>query len=728
VSAAVTILAFACYYASLLPGLDFGDTAAYQSVVGEWRTSPRQAYPLYFAIANIAFALVGGEPARALNLVSAAAGALACGATVWLGTSLTRSLLAGLVSGLFLLGSYTFWSQAVIGEVYSLHLLIVSVVLIAAIHFAQAPSLPRLALVLGLYAAGFGNHLMMILLAPALLAILALAPGGARLLWSRHGALIGALCALAGASQYLWNAAYLWQVVDPPPSFREGLATFWFDVTKSDWRSSMVMGVHESALKHRLGLYWFDLRQQVGPPGIVLAVLGLLALASVWRNAVMVIVGYLTALTFAYTYNVGDVHVFFLPSHHFVTLAAGAGTAALAGLIAAHVKRHVRAASALLLVGAIAYPAWRILDTFPAVDRSADQRPRQWLDALTSGLGPESLLLADLNWQLDNGLDYYVRHTRPELNVVRASPRVLSLPQLVYDNFDGCRSVLATPLARDLLRTAYGDLFAFQSDARAPRQSLIERLGELPGGTVFVLALLAPYRDLPFDTGELDAAARRLTGGTATLAPGASYQVLAGRAGQAPALTSKADTPFRHSISVGGYEIDVRMESWLPADTIRRAGFGHVVVDGHHALTLERGVSALVMRPDGSTTIAYASGLFAPIGREFVLAGAGMPTGRDMLGNGCLAPASSSVRLPSRRRLRLRRPRRGSRATPRRSRRRCSSGTNESATSAPTSRTSTPAVCSAERPSSGARSSSASPAGCVGRTPRPSERSSCPTA
>jgi 4-amino-4-deoxy-L-arabinose transferase-like glycosyltransferase len=102
VSAAVTILAFACYYASLLPGLDFGDTAAYQSVVGEWRTSPRQAYPLYFAIANIAFALVGGEPARALNLVSAAAGALACGATVWLGTSLTRSLLAGLVSGLFL--------------------------------------------------------------------------------------------------------------------------------------------------------------------------------------------------------------------------------------------------------------------------------------------------------------------------------------------------------------------------------------------------------------------------------------------------------------------------------------------------------------------------------------------------------------------------------------------------------------------------------------------------
>jgi hypothetical protein len=623
VSAAVAALAFACYHATLLPGLDFGDTAAYQSVVGEWRASPRQAYPLYFLIANAAYALVGGEPARLLNLFSAAAGALACAATVWLGATLTRSLLAGLVSGLFLLGSYTFWSQAVIGEVYTLHLLIVSVVLVAAIHFASAPSLPRLAVVLGLYAIGFGNHLMMILLLPALLSVLALAPGGARLMWSPRGVLVGLAAVLVGASQYLWNAAYL-------------------------WRSSMVMGVHESALKHRAGLYWFDLRQQVGGPGVALAIVGLLALARVWRNAVMMVVGYVTALAFAYTYNVGDVHVFFLPSHHFVVLAAGAGTAALAGLVAAHVKRHSRAAAVLILIVATAYPLWRIWDTWPAVDRSADHRPRQWLDQLTHGLGRDALLLADLNWQLDNGLDYYVRHTRPELNVVRAAQRVLSLPRLVRDNLDGCRRVLATPLARDLLRAAYGDIFAFTPDARAPRRPLLERLQPLPDGAVYVLGLLAPYRDLAFDGAELNAAARRLTGGTATLAPGASYQILAGIAGRAPSLSRKTDVPFRRQMTIGGQRLDVRMESWLPADTMRRAGFGHVVVNGQHVLTLERGVSALVLRPDGTTTVAYASGLFAPIGRDFVIPdGRDMPAGRDMLGNGpdgCLASSSSSVR------------------------------------------------------------------------------------
>jgi hypothetical protein len=58
------------------------------------------------------------------------------------------------------------------------------------------------------------------------------------------------------------------------------------------------------------------------------------------------------------------------------------------------------------------------------------------------------------------------------------------------------------------------------------------------------------------------------------------------------------------------------MESWLPADTMRRAGFGHVVANRRHALTLERGVSLVLLGPDGQTRgMAYASGLFAPLPR-----------------------------------------------------------------------------------------------------------------
>jgi len=133
---------------------------------------------------------------------------------------------------------------------------------------------------------------------------------------------------------------------------------------------------------------------------------------------------------------------------------------------------------------------------------------------------------------------------------------------------------------------------------------------------VFVLALLAPYRDLPFDGDELDTAARALTGGTARLEPGPSYQILVGRVGHAPLLTRLDDRPFRTGLVIGHWQLDIRMESWLPADTIRRAGFGQVVVNRRRRLTLERGVSVLILRPDGSAAAAYASGLFAPLGRD----------------------------------------------------------------------------------------------------------------
>ena len=138
--------------------------------------------------------------------------------------------------------------------------------------------------------------------------------------------------------------------------------------------------------------------------------------------------------------------------------------------------------------------------------------------------------------------------------------------------------------------------------------------------------MLAPYRDLPFDAQELADAARRLTGGAATLAEGPSYQVLAGRLGEPPTLDRRETQPFRAALLLGGVELDVRMESWLPADTIRRAGFGHVIANRRHALTLERGVSLVLLGPDGRTRdVAYASGLFAPLPTGADPAGAGSP-------------------------------------------------------------------------------------------------------
>ena len=622
VSVLVALVSFAAYHATLLPSLDFGDTAAYQGAVGDWQPTPRQAYPLYFFLANTLFAATGGEPAYALNLLSALAGAAACGALVWLVSGLTGSCAAGAWAGLMLAGSYTFWSQAIIGEVYTLHLLLTTAALCAAVWWSRKPSWSRLALLLGVYAVGFGNHLMMVLLAPALAALIALTPGGLRQAASPRGIGLAVAVAVLGAAQYLWNAAYLWQMLDPPPTLSEGARSLWFDVTKSDWRATMVMGVHESALKRRVALYWFELCQQVGAAGAVAAAIGVVALWRRRRLLAVLALAYLTAFAFAYTYNVGDVHVFFLPSHQIVVIFGAVAVGAAVALA----RRRGPAAGAAAIVLALAWPIYRAWDTWPAVDRHDDHRARAWLDTLTAGLDDDAVLLSDINWQLENGLAYYARHVRPDLLVARVSDRMLTLPWLLADNLAAGRTVAMTPASRRLTEAAYGDLFAYVPDPRVDARRLPARLGRVEPGTLYVLAQLAPYRDLPYDAGEAARTAALLTGGAATLGEGPSYQVLAGRAGQPPALERRDDVPFRQRLVLDGVVLDIRMESWLPADTMRRAGFGHVVANRRHVLTLERGVSLVLLEADGTVgRVAYASGLLAPLPRVLAVAGRAGP-------------------------------------------------------------------------------------------------------
>ena len=62
VSLLVAAGAFAIYRATLLPSLDFGDTAAFQDAGGSLEVTPRQGYPLYFAIGNVVVWLAGREP------------------------------------------------------------------------------------------------------------------------------------------------------------------------------------------------------------------------------------------------------------------------------------------------------------------------------------------------------------------------------------------------------------------------------------------------------------------------------------------------------------------------------------------------------------------------------------------------------------------------------------------------------------------------------------------
>jgi hypothetical protein len=561
--------------------------------------------------------LYPGEPARAVNLASAVYGALAVGLTAWLTSRLAESTLAGVAAGMFLGSSYTFWSQAITAEVYTLHLLVVSAAIAALLAWAEDPTVGRLALFYAAYALGFGNHLSMVLLCPAFAAFLLITrrAGRADPLRPQMLALAVAIACL-GALQYAWNFRGLWTELQPPESIGEAFDKFWFDVTKADWRETLVMTVSEAGLQTRREMYWFDLRQQFGAPGVFLAGAGVLYVTFHWpARALLLTLLYAASLAFAWTYNVGDAYIFFLPSHYVVAICGGAGAAALVWGLSRVTRRGVATTLGVLV---LAYPAWRAYDTFPAVDRSWDDRAVKLLDDFTTVDGA-TVFGTDSNWQVQNAIEYFMRERRPGV------PWFVT-EELEWLKWPGGRQRFVdfvsanTSVGRDVVVTSrvYESVLSAASRPHTPDATRFsDAVGRVSGGAPYVLSVLLPDREYPLNTLDLARAWKHLAPATA-VPELRHYVVLVGKAGERPVLIHSSDRPFRIGVNIDQLNVDVRMESWLPTDTIRRAGFGHVVVDGRHELTLERGISFKTLEVDGAPI--YESGLFAPLSR-IILAG-----------------------------------------------------------------------------------------------------------
>jgi len=598
--------AFALYHATLLPGFDFGDTGFFQTTVGRATLTPRDGYPLYFGIGALFVHATRADPARALNLASAVEAALACGLLALAAAELSASAAAGAAAALLFAVSYTFWSQAIIAEVYALHAIFVALTVLLVLAWAKRPTTPRLALFFATFALGFGNHLSMILLLPGFAAyLLVAAPDGWRSMLRPRIVLLALGIAALGALQYSWNLRGLWEWPNQPPAFVDAIRTFWFDVTKSDWRDTMVLELPRSMLIDRLRMYRFDVAQQFGWMALV-APLGLAQLAIAdWRRGLLILLLFLVDAGFAFTYNVGDSHVFYLPSHLVLAMLVAPGLVLIAK------RARLRLAAVAVIVMAIA--AARGYRDFPALDRSEDRRPTALLADLTRGLDSQrAILIADLNWQLVNGLAYFGKYVDPDLAYDWLSHVLLYAPALVRDNRAGGRDVVLTERARNVVAAAYGPLLSTVPDPGVRIPSLTDVVRDLPRGTRYVLCVLRPSRDLTLDRGDVSSALRLLAGTSLTSNDG-DYSAVAGVVGVLPALTMSSREPFSSRVNLEGVDVDVRMESWLAFDTIRRMGFGQVIAARHHTLIVERGVSFAAFGADGRPIrVAYRGNIFSP--------------------------------------------------------------------------------------------------------------------
>lgn len=398
------------YLLSMSHTVGAADTFEFQVVTPKLGIVHPTGYPLYLLLGKLFTLLPAGSIAWRLNFASAVYALAAMALCYFLLYRLTArpslwprplpAILGAAVTGL----SLTFWSQAIVAEVYALHALIVMAALCCmavignwqgdASRQAKPAYIYLLAFILGL---GLANHITTLFLIPAALFTLLLARRPLQEMAARHhGRFLGK--SMAAFLLPLLLYAYLplrWQAVNGEAM---GMARF------VDWVSG---GRFQGALQWRA---WLDdpARYEIvgrlfldnwGWFNLALAAVGFLFLLwrRRWQTAVPLLLIWSAYTFYALNYYVPDLAVFVIPAQLIVgiwwTMGVMAFTTAVTAKMA--IVRHARL-QPLLLTFLITPSLLLAVDHWHVNDQSGHDGLTQWGRAvLALPLADGAAILAD---------------------------------------------------------------------------------------------------------------------------------------------------------------------------------------------------------------------------------------------------------------------------------------------------------------------------------------------
>jgi hypothetical protein len=441
-AAGVGLLAGCVYWLGAAPDVLFGDGGELQLAAWTAGLPHPTGYPLYMLLGLLWSHLLTGldvvaTPARAMNLLSVFLAGLVVALTYLLAHALVELSVPGasrraqrfssLLAALIFAFSPTFWSQAVVTEVYALHAVFVALLLgfalrwqkgldqerralsgPAAPQFRMRPStaLMLVAVTLGL---ALTHHRTSVLLIPVLL-VFVWRQDGYRLRRPRWLLILVGL-ALLPLLLYLYiparvnHSAYLsmelkpGQLIDLINRSPRGLVGYALGRSFAGQLQGLnpVMDALPSLPERFLA--------ELTPVGVGLALLGLgYLIATRQRRLLWLTLGSFLFLTgFNLFYAIEDIAVFYIPSYLIaVCWIAVAGafvaqeTARLAERWFADRPRLVTGVSLAVLLLLAALPVSLFLDHASQIDRSGHTRPREWWTRiLESQIAPNAVLITN---------------------------------------------------------------------------------------------------------------------------------------------------------------------------------------------------------------------------------------------------------------------------------------------------------------------------------------------
>jgi hypothetical protein len=430
-AALVGLIAFGVYLRTLAVSIVWGDSPELIAAAAQAGVPHPTGYPLYMMLGHAFIRLFPlGSVAYRMNLLSAIFAALAVALIYLIMLRLTRSRAASFAATLTFAFTQIFWAQAVIAEVYALHLLWSAAVLLGVLAWDATGSRRWLLAAAVLYGFSFSHHLMSALLAPALLLFA---------FTSRHRGQFFRELRWTVPLFLLPLAVYVYL----PLAARRDPMMNWGD--PGTWENFLA---HVTGRQYHLAMFGMKRAQiwkhfsdytGIGLTGgsgqlvlqftagfLPLALLGLWHLARRHRRLLaLTLLIYFTHVVYALNYYIYDVEVYYLPSHLMVAVWIACGLRQLGvwlGLLWRRIALAPRKRPALnrvLGTALLVMPLTLLSTNWSTNDHSEDWTALMYARAALASLKPNTILLTGGdNYFFPLLYTRYVENRRPDVMIL----------------------------------------------------------------------------------------------------------------------------------------------------------------------------------------------------------------------------------------------------------------------------------------------------------------------
>jgi len=497
VAAVVSAVAFLVYLRTLAPTVSFIDSGELAAVACTLGVAHPTGYPLFTLLGWVFSKLpIASEEIVRLNIMAAvfcAAGVYFFFHVVYLVLTLVAKRMSSMskrrdvpplalisasaACSLILAFSETYWSQALSIEVYSLHLLLLSIVILSFLKasFSEPGEYPEgntwlnsagwwmlFAFTLGL---AFANHMTTILLAPGFVYLYFATQGNGAASWRRIGKL--AIPFLLGLSVYLYLPIRALQ----SPALNWGntatLEKFLWHLSGKQYRV-WIFSSTESAGR-QLKYFINNLPDEVAYVGLFVAFLGLTTLWRVHRRLfIATALLFVSCVFYSINYDIHDIDSYFLLAYICVALWGGAGFVKVFSWISQRTALRTSIVAALIIVVGLVPLAFH----YNKSNESDNYLVEDYTMNMFASLRPDALVLS-FQW------DYWVSAS------------------LYYQLVKGVRTDVAV-VDKELLRRSW---YLKELEGRYPW--LIQR--SRPEVNAFLLELHKFEHDLPYNPNVIQA-------------------------------------------------------------------------------------------------------------------------------------------------------------------------------------------------------------------------------